>query len=99
MATIKLNRTAFFSTAIYFGDDLGHAFSSGESFEQPVLIERMNGDTESIKSLIQLEGELARIEVFREKTSQHAELRVPVTTSPMDAEELILALTLELLLS
>lgn len=99
MATITLNRTAFFSTAIYFGDDLGHAFSYGESFEQPVIIERMNGDTESIKSLIQREGELAHIKVFRAKTSQHTELRVPITMSPMDAEELILALTLELLLS
>lgn len=99
MATMKLQRSAFFNTAIYFGDDLGHALSYGESFEQPVLIERMNGDIESFNSLIKRGGELAHIEVLREKTSQHAELRVPVTTSPLDAEELILSLTLELLLS
>lgn len=101
MATMALQRSAFFNTAIYFGDDLGHALSYGEegSFEQPVVITRINGDVENIGSLIQREGEQVHIEVVREKTSQHAELRVPITTSPMDAEELILSLTLELLLS
>jgi hypothetical protein len=94
-----LQRSAFFNTAIYFGDDLGHALSYGESFEQPVSIVRMNGDVESLSSHIKREGELIHIEVVRETTSQHAEMRVPVTTSPMDAEELILSLTLELLLS
>lgn len=99
MATITLQRSAFFSTAIYFGDDIGHALAYGEDFEQPVIVERMGGEKEIINSLIKREGELVRVEVLREKTSQHAELRVPVTTSPMDAEEIIHSLTLELLIS
>lgn len=101
MATMELQRSALFNTAIYLGDDLGDALTYGEdeSFEQPVVITRMNGDVENIGSLIQREGEKVHIKVVRETTSQHAEIRVPVTTSPLDVEEIILSLALELLLS
>lgn len=99
MATIKLNRSIDFATAINMGDDLGDALSAGEMFEQDVLIERMNGENESVMSFIRIEGDLARIGVIRDSNCQHLDMHVPVTTSPMDAEELILSLTLELLLS
>lgn len=98
MATMKLQRSASFSTAIYFGDDLGDAMSFGETFEQPVVIERMSGAVENIDSIILRETDNVHIKVVREN-SQQAELRVPITTSPLDAEEHILSLTLELLLS
>ena len=99
MATMKLQTTGDFRAAVYLGDDLGECLSGGSSFAQPVIIERMNGESEVIDSLIKLEGGAASIEVFRELTDKRAELRVPATTSPLDAEDMILSLTLELLLS
>jgi hypothetical protein len=99
MATIKLQRSSNFSTAIYLGEDLGDALSDGHMLVQNVLIERMNGKTENVNSFIQVKGDFAHIGVIREETFQQMDQHIPVSTSPLDAEELILSLTLELLLS
>lgn len=99
MATITLHHSRDFTTAVFLCIDLGQALSDGRVFAQNVLVKRLNGDTESVQSFVRITGEQANIEVFRKKTSQHAEIRVPVTAFPRDAEEHILALTLEMLLS
>lgn len=99
MTTITLNRSRDFTTAIFLRIDLGQALSDGRVFDQNVLVKRLNGDSESVQSFVRIKDEEANIEVFRKKTSQHAEMRVPVTALPSDAEDHILALTLELLLS
>jgi hypothetical protein len=99
MATIKLQRSSDFAMAIYMGEDLGCALSDGHMLVQNVLIERMDGKTENINSFIQVKGDLAHIGVIRDETFQQLEQHIPVAMSPLDAEDLILSLTLELLLS
>lgn len=98
MATIKLQRSADFATAIYRGEDLGNSLPDGHFFVQDVLIERMNGKIETVNSFIQVKGDVAHIGVVRDHTFEQIDQYVPVITSPLDAEELILSLALELLL-
>lgn len=99
MATITLNRSRDFTTAIFLRIDLGQALSDGRVFDQNVHVKRLNGDSENVHSIVRIKEDQANIEVFRKKTSQRAEVRVPITALPSDAEDHILALTLEMLLS
>lgn len=98
MATITLDRSNDFITAIFLRLELGQALSDGRVFSQNVTLERANGDTENVQTRVRVEGEKAYIEAFRKKTSQHTEMFVPAGTSILDAEKHILSLALDLLL-